>query len=239
MNQQIYSDIALRTQGDIYIGVVGPVRTGKSTFIKRFMDTMVIPNIDGEYQRERATDELPQSAAGRTIMTTEPKFVPEEAAQIQLEGGAAFSVRLIDCVGYMVRGALGQTEDDQPRMVTTPWYDHPIPMTEAAENVVTAQVTYAARNSDFDGFAISAGDYLALTDGKLFGTDQKLETLLDQLAALAADKGAEFITVFYGDGVTQEDAQRAEQRFADACPEAEVSLLPGGQPVYYYIISIE
>ena len=112
-------------------------------------------------------------------------------------------------------------------------------MTEAAENVVTAQVTYAARNSDFDGFAISAGDYLALTDGKLFGTDQKLETLLDQLAALAADKGAEFITVFYGDGVTQEAAQRAEQRFADACPEAEVSLLPGGQPVYYYIISIE
>ena len=112
-------------------------------------------------------------------------------------------------------------------------------MTEAAENVVTAQVTYAARNSDFDGFAISAGDYLALTDGKLFGTDQKLETLLDQLAALAADKGAEFITVFYGDGVTQEDAQRAEQRFADACPEAEVSLLPGGQPVDYYIIAIE
>ena len=112
-------------------------------------------------------------------------------------------------------------------------------MTEAAENVVTAQVTYAARNSDFDGFAISAGDYLALTDGKLFGTDQKLETLLDQLASLAADKGAEFITVFYGDGVTQEDAQRAEQRFADACPEAEVSMLPGGQPVYYYIISIE
>ena len=112
-------------------------------------------------------------------------------------------------------------------------------MTEAAENVVTAQVTYAARNSDSDGFAISAGDYLALTDGKLFGTDQKLETLLDQLAALAADKGAEFITVFYGDGVTQEDAQRAEQRFADACPEAEVSMLPGGQPVYYYIISIE
>ena len=112
-------------------------------------------------------------------------------------------------------------------------------MTEAAENVVTAQVTYAARNSDFDGFAISAGDYLALTDGKLFGTDQKLETLLDQLAALAADKGAEFITVFYGDGVTQEDAQRAEQRFADACPEAEVSMLPGGQPVDYYIISIE
>ena len=123
-------------------------------------------------------------------------------------------------------------EEDDPQVILAA-------MTEAAENVVTAQVTYAARNSDFDGFAISAGDYLALTDGKLFGTDQKLETLLDQLAALAADKGAEFITVFYGDGVTQEDAQRAEQRFADACPEAEVSMLPGGQPVYYYIISIE
>lgn len=101
MNQQIYSDIALRTQGDIYIGVVGPVRTGKSTFIKRFMDTMVIPNIDGEYQRERATDELPQSAAGRTIMTTEPKFVPEEAVTLHLTDHTSFRVRLVDCVGYM------------------------------------------------------------------------------------------------------------------------------------------
>ena len=119
--------------GDIYIGVVGPVRTGKSTFIKRFMETQIIPNIDNVYRKERARDELPQSGSGRTVMTAEPKFVPEEAAQIQLEGGAAFSVRLIDCVGYMVRGALGQMEDDQPRMVTTPWYDHPIPMTEAAE----------------------------------------------------------------------------------------------------------
>ena len=112
-------------------------------------------------------------------------------------------------------------------------------MTEAAENVVTAQVTYAARNSDFDGFAISAGDYLALTDGKLFGTDQKLETLLDQLAALAADKGAEFITVFYGADVTEDDAAKAESLFAAACPNAELTLLPGGQPVYFYIISIE
>ena len=133
MNTSIYQNIATRTAGDIYIGVVGPVRTGKSTFIKRFMETQIIPNIDNVYRRERARDELPQSGSGRTVMTAEPKFVPEEAAQIQLEGGAAFSVRLIDCVGYMVRGALGQTEDDQPRMVTTPWYDHPIPMTEAAE----------------------------------------------------------------------------------------------------------
>ena len=112
-------------------------------------------------------------------------------------------------------------------------------MTEAAANVTTAQVTYAARNSDFDGFAINAGDYLALTDGKLFGTERELDGLLDKLAALAAEKSAEFITVFYGDGISEADAQHAEQRFIDACPEAEVSLLPGGQPVYYYIISIE
>ena len=133
MNTTIYQNIATRTAGDIYIGVVGPVRTGKSTFIKRFMETQVIPNIDNVYRKERARDELPQSGSGRTIMTAEPKFVPEEAVQIQLEGGASFSVRLIDCVGYMVRGAIGQFEDDAPRMVTTPWYDHEIPMTEAAE----------------------------------------------------------------------------------------------------------
>jgi stage IV sporulation protein A len=129
----IYQNIATRTAGDIYIGVVGPVRTGKSTFIKRFMETQVIPNIDNVYRRERARDELPQSGSGRTIMTAEPKFVPEEAAHIQLPDGAAFSVRLIDCVGYMVKGAIGQLENDAPRMVTTPWFDHEIPMTEAAE----------------------------------------------------------------------------------------------------------
>ena len=133
MNTSIYQNIATRTAGDIYIGVVGPVRTGKSTFIKRFMETQVIPNIDNVYRKERARDELPQSGSGRTIMTAEPKFVPEEAAQIQLPDGASFSVRLIDCVGYMVKGAIGQMEDDAPRMVTTPWYDHEIPMTEAAE----------------------------------------------------------------------------------------------------------
>lgn len=133
MNTTIYQNIATRTAGDIYIGVVGPVRTGKSTFIKRFMETQVIPSIENVYRKERARDELPQSGSGRTIMTAEPKFVPEEAAQIQLEDGASFSVRLIDCVGYMVRGAIGQFEDDAPRMVTTPWCDYEIPMTEAAE----------------------------------------------------------------------------------------------------------
>ena len=107
----LYADIARRTGGDIYIGVVGPVRTGKSTLIKRIMEELVIPNIEDLYQRERARDELPQSGSGRTVMTAEPKFVPEEAVQLQLDGGAAFSVRLIDCVGYMVPGALGQMED--------------------------------------------------------------------------------------------------------------------------------
>jgi stage IV sporulation protein A len=129
----IYEDIARRTGGDIYIGVVGPVRTGKSTFVKRFMETLVIPNIEDVHIRERARDELPQSGSGRTIMTAEPKFIPEDAVGVSLEGGASFSVRLIDCVGYMVDGALGQLEGDSERMVTTPWFDDDVPITEAAE----------------------------------------------------------------------------------------------------------
>ncbi len=131
--ENIYTDISRRTQGDIYIGVVGPVRTGKSTFIKRFMETLVIPNIENIYSKERAQDELPQSGSGKTIMTAEPKFVPEEAVSISLDGNSSLNVRMIDCVGYMVNGALGVTEDGSPRMVTTPWCDHEIPMTEAAE----------------------------------------------------------------------------------------------------------
>ncbi len=130
---KFYEDIALRTGGDIYIGVVGPVRTGKSTFIKRFMETMVLPNIENAYVRQRAQDELPQSGSGRTIMTAEPKFVPEEAVSVALDGDTSVSVRLVDCVGYMVDGALGDTEDGAERMVTTPWFEEEIPMRRAAE----------------------------------------------------------------------------------------------------------
>ena len=154
---KLYEEIAQRTEGDIYIGVVGPVRTGKSTFIKRFMETLVIPNIENVYRRERARDELPQSGSGRTIMTAEPKFVPEEAAQVELEGGVRFSVRLIDSVGYLVSSAVGQTEDD--RIVSG--YEY--------EGVVVPQVIY------FDGSQSVAvrDDGLTLYKGKQIPREEK------------------------------------------------------------------
>lgn len=130
---RLYSDISKRTQGDIYIGIVGPVRTGKSTFIKRFMESLVLPNIKNDFQRERATDELPQAAAGRTIMTAEPKFIPDEAVKVELSDNASFDVKLIDCVGYIVPSALGYIENDMPRMVMTPWFEKPVPFNMAAE----------------------------------------------------------------------------------------------------------
>ena len=131
--ETIYHDIAVRTGGNIYISVVGPVRTGKSTLIKRIMETFVIPNISDPYRKERAQDELPQSGSGKTIMTSEPKFVPEESVEISPDGVAQLRVRMIDTVGYMVSGAVGAEEDGKPRMVATPWYDYEIPLTEAAE----------------------------------------------------------------------------------------------------------
>ena len=129
----IYETIARRTGGNVYIGVVGPVRTGKSTLIKRIMEQLVIPAIDDPYRKERARDELPQSGSGKTIMTTEPKFIPEEAAEISPDGMTRLRIRMIDSVGYMVPGATGAEEEGNPRMVTTPWYDYEIPMTQAAE----------------------------------------------------------------------------------------------------------
>jgi len=129
----IYKDIAERTGGDVYIGVVGPVRTGKSTFIKRFMESLVLPNIKEGYGRDRARDELPQSAAGKTVMTTEPKFIPDEAVEINPSGAGKLRVRMIDCVGYMIDGAMGVLEDGQPRLVRTPWSEEPVPFADAAE----------------------------------------------------------------------------------------------------------
>ncbi len=129
----IYEQIARRTNGSVYMGVVGPVRTGKSTFIKRFMEQLVLPNIDDPYARERAKDELPQSGSGKTIMTAEPKFVPDEPAEISPDGTTKLHVRFIDSVGYMIPGAVGAEEDGKPRMVTTPWFPEEIPMTQAAE----------------------------------------------------------------------------------------------------------
>jgi stage IV sporulation protein A len=132
-SDDIYETIAARTGGDIYIGVVGPVRTGKSTFIKQFMEKLVIPQMENGYLKDRAVDELPQSAGGRTIMTTEPKFIPQEGAVIRPDDALQLTVRLIDCVGYVVPSALGYIEKEQPRLVQTPWFDHPVPFNMAAE----------------------------------------------------------------------------------------------------------
>ena len=129
----VYKDMEARTKGEIYLGVVGPVRTGKSTFIKRFMELLVLPSMENEADRNVSRDELPQSAAGKTVMTTEPKFIPKDAAQIQLGDGISVKIRLIDCVGFMVEGAAGHIENDMERMVKTPWYDTEIPFTKAAE----------------------------------------------------------------------------------------------------------
>ena len=128
----VYRDIKARTNGEIYLGIVGPVRTGKSTFIKRFMDLLVLPKMEDDYSRERTRDELPQSASGRTIMTTEPKFVPKDAAEISLLDDVKVKVRLIDCVGYMVEGASGHMENEEERKVKTPWFEYEIPFTKAA-----------------------------------------------------------------------------------------------------------
>lgn len=128
----VYEDINTRTGGELYLGIVGPVRTGKSTFIKNFMELMVIPEMQDEAEKIRTRDELPQSSDGKTIMTTEPKFIPKEGARIQMPSGESGKVRLIDCVGFVVKDAVGYREEEKERMVKTPWYDEEIPFTKAA-----------------------------------------------------------------------------------------------------------
>lgn len=157
----IYKDISDRTQGDIYVGVVGPVRTGKSTFIKKFMDLMVIPKIDNTYKKERAKDELPQSGSGKNIHTTEPKFVPNEAVEINLGDEIKFKVRMVDCVGYIVKGALGYLDGEENKMVHTPWYDYEIPFEDAAE-IGTRKVI---KDHSTIGLVIT-------TDGSITGIDR-------------------------------------------------------------------
>lgn len=156
----IYKDIETRTNGEIYIGVVGPVRTGKSTFIKRFMELMVLPAISDENNRKRAMDELPQSAAGKTVMTTEPKFIPKEAVEVVFEDGVQFKCRMIDCVGYMVQGAEGHEEDGKERLVKTPWFDYDIPFTKAAE-IGTKKVIY---DHSTVGIVVSCDDTISELD---------------------------------------------------------------------------
>ena len=175
----IYADIAKRTDGHIYIGVVGPVRTGKSTFIKRFMQELVLPHVEDEILRARATDELPQSATGKTIMTSEPKFVPEEAVTVRLSADTEASVRLIDSVGYMIPGAAGQFDENGERLVTTPWFDHEVPMREAAEfgtrKVITDHstiglvITTDGSITDFDRSAYLEAESRVITELQSIG----------------------------------------------------------------------
>lgn len=195
---ELYRDIAERTGGDIYIGVVGPVRTGKSTFIKRFMDLLVLPGMLDPYAKERATDELPQSASGRTIMTTQPKFVPNDAAEIQFGAENTVRVRLVDCVGYMVPGAVGHVEEGKPRMVRTPWHDFDIPFEDAAEigtkKVITEHATIGlvlttdGSITDLDRSAYEEAEERVITE--LIGAGKPFAVVLNSTHPDAAETAA-------------------------------------------------
>lgn len=201
----IYKDISDRTQGDIYIGVVGPVRTGKSTFIKKFMDLMVIPKIENDYKKERAKDELPQSGSGKSIHTTEPKFIPNEAVEITLDNDIKFKVRMVDCVGYIVKGAVGYMDGDQARMVNTPWYEYEIPFEDAAEigtrKVITDHSTI--------GLVVT-------TDGSITGLDRNEyleaeERVIEELKAI----NKPFIVVLNTKNINSQEAKNIQRELEE------------------------
>ena len=210
MRNDIYNDIRTRTDGSIYIGVVGPVRTGKSSFIKQFMERFVIPRIGSEPRRGRAVDELPQSAGGRTIMTTEPKFIPEEAVDITLDGGTEMSVRLIDCVGYIIPSAVGYIENEAPRMVMTPWFEEEVPFNMAAEvgtrKVITEHSTV--------GLVVTADG--SFTDLPREEYEECEERVINELKAIDKPFAVLLNSVYPESEEVKEQAQRLSEKYGAA-----------------------
>src|SRR5690625_2627103 len=201
----IFKDISKRTNGDIYLGIVGAVRTGKSTFIKKFMDLVVLPNIDNESERSRAHDELPQSAAGKTIMTTEPKFVPNQAVSVNVDEGLDVNVRLVDCVGYAVDGAQGFEDENGPRMIHTPWYEEAIPFHDAAE-IGTRKVIQEH----------STIGIIVTTDGSIGEIERdNYELAEEQIVDELKEVGKPFIMLINSKHPTRQDTEQLRQQLME------------------------